>query len=251
MFWRLRTLTFYFVLSIISIIFLIFGCIPIYLLNPNYTIRYRMSVVFSYIFIFLVKFLCGLKYEVIGREKLPVDGKPYLVLLNHQSFWENIFIQLIIPKHSWVLKKELFDMPVFGWGLRTVLPIAIDRNDNTSVIQILEEGQKKIEQGLSIVMFPEGGTVKIDKNVRFKPSAAKLAISADVSIILIVLNSGVFWPKGFWIKKPGLISVKILEVISSKKYKDHDVRTLTDYIQERINKEKEILVRRAEEGYKG
>ena len=94
-------------------------------------------------------------------------------------------------------------------------------------------------------MFPEATRVKIDKNVKFKPSAAKLAMNTNSPIVLIAHNAGVFWPKGFWFRKPGLISVKILEVISVKKYAEYDVRTLTIYIENRINKEKEILVRKS------
>ncbi len=246
MFWRLRVLAFYAMLSFFVIAFFLFCCLPMHLVNADYDIRYKVAESFSYVFIFLAKVLCGIKYEVIGIEKLPKDGKPYIVLANHQSFWENLFMQLIIPKHSWVLKKELFDIPIFGWCLKTLNPVAIDRNNSRSVLQILHEGQKKIDQGLSIIIFPEGGTVKTDRNVRFKPSAAKLALNANVPIILIAHNSGVFWPKGFWFRRAGLISVKILEVINVKKYADHDVRTLTDYIQERINKEKEILVKQVE-----
>jgi 1-acyl-sn-glycerol-3-phosphate acyltransferase len=218
-------------------------------LNAGYNVRYKVAESFSYIFVFLAKFLCGIRYEVIGIEKLPKNGKPHIVLANHQSFWENLFLQLIIPKHSWVIKEELFDIPIFGWCLRTVKPIAVDRSNSRSVVQILNEGQKKIEEGLSIIMFPEATRVKIDKNVKFKPSAAKLAMSTSVPIILIAHNAGVCWPKGFWFRKPGLISVKILEVIAVEKYEDYDVRTLTDYIQDRINKEKEILVRKVEEDY--
>lgn len=242
MFWRLRVLVFYFILVFFVITFFFFLCVPIHLLGAPYSIRYKVSESFSYIFIFIAKVLCGIKYKVIGLSKLPRDGKPYLALANHQSFWENLFMQLIIPKHSWVIKKELYSIPIFGWGLRTVLPIAVDRSNSRSVIQILEEGQKKIDQGLSIVMFPEATRVKVDKNVKFKPSAAKLAISANVPIVLIAHNAGVFWPKGFWFEKPGTVTVKILEVIPVLKYKDYDVRTLTEYIQERINKEKEMLL---------
>lgn len=246
MFWRIRVLAFYFTLSLFAVIMALFLLLPVYFLKLGYSVRYKIAEIFSRIFIFLAKLLCGIKYQVTGIDKLPQDGKPYIVLANHQSFWENLFMQLIIPKHSWVLKKELFDMPVFGGGLRMLNPVAIDRSNSRSVLQILTEGQKKIEQGLHLIMFPEGGTVKIDRNVKFKPSAAKLAINANVPIVLIAHNSGVFWPKGFWFRKPGLISIRILEVISTKKYQDHDVRTLTDYIEERINKEKEILVRLAE-----
>ncbi len=82
--------------------------------------------IFSYIFIYLAKFTCGINYEVIGREKLPQNSKPYVVIANHQSFWENFFMQLIISKHSWIMKEELFDIPVFGRGLRMLDPIAIN-----------------------------------------------------------------------------------------------------------------------------
>lgn len=248
MIWRIRVLSFYFALSLFALMFFLFWCIPLQYVNVGYDGRYKGAIVFSYVFIFLAKYLTGLNYQVTGLEKLPTDGKPYLALSNHQSFWENLFMQLIIPKHSWVMKKELFNIPLFGKGLQTVSPIAIDRSVSQSVLQILNEGTKKIEEGLSIVMFPEGGTVRTNRNVKFKPSAAKLAINTNVPIVLIALNSGVYWPKGFWFRKPGTIMVKILEVIPVSKYKDHDVRTLTDYIEERINKEKEILVRLAGEG---
>lgn len=241
MFWRIRVLFFYISLALLSISFYFFLFAPLYLARTPYSIRYKVGEAFSHSFIFLVKLLCGIDYKVIGLEKLPKDGKPYLALANHQSFWENVFMQLIIPKHSWVIKRELFDIPVFGWGLRTVEPIAVDRSNSRSVLQILEQGKKKIDQGLSIVMFPEATRVKVGKCVKLKPSAAKLALNTNVPIALIVHNAGVFWPKGFWFTKPGIITVKILEVIPVKKYKDHDVRTLTEYIQERINTEKEKL----------
>ena len=110
MFWRLRVLAFYTIISLCVITFFVVCCIPMHYLNANYDIRYRVAESFSYIFIFLAKFLCGIRYEVLGIETLPKDRKPHIVLSNHQSFWENLFMQLIIPKHSWVIKKELFDM---------------------------------------------------------------------------------------------------------------------------------------------
>lgn len=242
MFWRFRILAFYLVLAVLAFAYFFFLCAPMHLLRAPYSFRYKVAESFSYSFIFIVKILCGITYKVIGAEKLPTDGKPYLALANHQSFWENVFMQIIIPKHSWVIKKELFDIPLFGWGLRTVFPIAVDRSNSRSVAQILKEGQKKIDQGLSVVMFPEATRVKVDKNVKFKPSAAKLAMNANVPIVLIAHNAGVYWPKGFWFEKPGMVIVKILEIIPVEKYKDYDVRSLTEYIQERINKEKELLV---------
>ncbi len=242
MFWQIRVLTFYTIVSfIITAIFIIF-CAPIKIFSLSYNFRYRFSVIFSYIFIYLMWIICGIKFKITGLEKLPKDGKPFLVLSNHQSFWENFFMQLIIPKHLWVIKQELFDIPFFGWCLKLLDPIAVDRNNNNSITQILEEGEKKLKQGLSIIIFPEGTRVKVERNVNFKPSAAKLALISNTPIILIAHNAGIVWPKGFWFKKSGIINVSIVEYMSSE-YVSHfnDARSLTSYIQEKINKEKNHL----------
>lgn len=240
--WRLRVLTFYAIISIVMLFFFIFLAIPIQFIGAPNSLRYKMSEVFSYIFVYLMWAVCGIKFEVEGLDKLPTDGKPYLALANHQSFWENFFMQLLIPKHSWVVKKELLDVPVFGRCLKIVRPIAVDRSNNRSVVQILDEGASKIESGLSIVMFPEATRILVDKSVSFKPSAAKLALDTKVPIALIAHNAGLFWPKGFWFKKEGTIKVKVVEFMSPKKAAKYDVRELTTYIQEKINTEKNKLV---------
>ncbi len=242
MFWRSRTLAFYTIISIFMVSFFVLFCIPMQLLRAPYAFRYKVSEVFSYIFIYLIWVICGIKYKVEGEEKLPKDGKPYLALANHQSFWENFFMQLIIPKHSWVIKRELEAIPVLGWGIKTVQPIAVDRNNSRSVAQILREGAKKIDAGLSLVMFPEATRVKVNKSVKFKASAAKLAKNTRVPIVLIAHNAGLVWPKGFWFKQSGTITVKIIEYISVEKVESLDVRDLTAYIQESINSEKNKLV---------
>lgn len=213
------------------------------LLGAPYAFRYKIAEIFSYIFIYLLWFVCEIKFELEGKEKLPSDDKPYLVLANHQSFWENFFMQLIIPKHSWVIKKELLDIPIFGWGLKSVLPIAVNRNNNGSVTQILKEGSEKIKNGLSLIVFPESTRVSVEKSIKFKASAAKLAINTGVPIVLIAHNAGLFWPKGFWFIKSGTIKVKVLEYMHPDDIANYDARTLTAYIQERINTEKNELRR--------
>jgi 1-acyl-sn-glycerol-3-phosphate acyltransferase len=242
MFWRSKTLAFYTIITIVMVSFFLLLCIPMQLLNAPYAFRYKVSEVFSYIFIYLIWVICGIKYKVEGQEHLPKDGKPYLALANHQSFWENFFMQLIIPKHSWVIKRELEVIPVLGWGIKSVQPIAVDRNNSQSVSQILREGAKKIDANLSLVMFPEATRVKVNKSVKFKASAAKLAINTGVPVVLIAHNAGLVWPKGFWFKQPGTVTVKIIEYISAEKVASFDARELTAYIQDNINIEKNKLV---------
>lgn len=240
MLWRLRVLSFYIIASINCILFFIGSYITIKLFNVKYHIKYKIAFAFSYVFILLAKNICGLKYKVSGLEKLP--SEPCVVLANHQSFWDNVFMQLIIPEHSWVIKKELFNIPFFGWGLRMVDPIAVDRKDNISVNQILREGQKKLKEGLWLIVFPESTRLKPDQTAKFKPSAVKLAEIAKVPIVLIAHNAGVFWPKGFWIKKPGVIQVKVIQVISKDDIQNLGVRVITENAQHLINTEKKILL---------
>jgi len=237
--WRLRVLIFYTLVSIATFITFIICYIPMTFFNINYDIRYKIGFVYSHVFIWLAKVTCGLNYQVSGLDKLPTT--PSIVLSNHQSFWDNIFMQIIIPEHSWVLKRELFNIPLFGWGLRMVKPIAVDRNANISVKQILTEGQKKILEGLWLIIFPESTRLKPEETKKFKPSAVKLASITKVPIVMIAHNAGVYWPKGFWIKQPGIIKVTIIDVISVEEIEQTDVRILTEKIEHVINSEKQRL----------
>ena len=112
-------------------------------------------------------------------------------------------MQLIIPKHSWFDKRELFNIPFFGWGLKMVDPIAVPRRNNISIKQILREGQKKkLQDGLWLIVFPESTRLRPEQSTKFKPSAIRLEVTEKVPIVLMAHNAGVYWPKGFWINKP-------------------------------------------------
>ncbi len=240
-FWRLRILSFYCIIVIILLLMLVVSLI-VNIFSMSYFIRYKLAELFSIFFVFFLKIILNINYKVSGLDKLPKDKDPYLVLANHQSFWENFFMQIIIPIHSWVIKKELYYIPVFGFLLKMLNPIAINRKNSMSVTEILNEGVKKIESGLSLVIFPESTRVPVDRSVKFKPSAAKLALTTGVPIVMIVHNAGLFWPKGFWFLKSGTITVKVIEVISKAELFKYDTRSLTNYIESRINREKGLLI---------
>lgn len=239
--WRLRVISFYIIISLVILFFFVFLCIPIFILKPGYETRFKTGVLFSNIYVHLLWVICGIKYEIEGLELLPKD-EPYIAAPNHQSFWENFAMQMIVRKHSLIIKKELLNIPVLGWGFRAGKPIAVDRGFSMSVKQIIEKGKERIDQGLSLVIFPEGTRVKPGRNVPLKPSAAKLATLCNVPVAIIVLNSGHFWPKGFWIIKPGTVKVKVVEVISKEKVASfEDARALNTYMQEVMHREKEML----------
>lgn len=236
LFWKTRVITYYVALAIVSVIYLL----PLLILSfagASYYMRYSVAKSYAWVFVNLTNIICGIDYEIEGKELIP-EG-PAIIMSNHQSFWDNIIMPHIFPMQSWVIKKELYDIPVFGLGLRLVEPIAVDRSDNASVKQIINMGMEKIAEGLWVVIFPEATRVPVGRRVKLKPSGVKLAQEAGVPILLMVHNAGLFWPKGFWIKKSGTIKVKIGPTI--KVSSTDDVRAVTQEIENWILEEKDII----------
>ena len=158
--------------------------------------------------------LCGLKFTVEGRERIPAGN--HIVLSNHTSAWETVAQFLIFPPQVWVLKRELLWIPFVGWGLKLLRPIAIDRGEgHRAVNQVIEQGKARLEDGLWIIIFPEGTRVVAGETRRFGVSGALLAVASGKSLVPLSHNAGTFWPRRGFLKKPGTIRVIIGEPIES------------------------------------
>ena len=202
----------------------IFGIIapPIAICLPGIH-RQKVLNVHNAILLFLFRVFCGVKINVQGRENL-VKGTTYVIVANHQSEWETYFIQVLVTPLSTVLKKELLSVPFFGWGLRMVQPIAIDRRQKTNALkQIMKQGKERLLGGRSVVIFPEGTRVPVGEEKSFNKGAAMLATSANRSILPIVHNAGEVWPGKKWLKTPGTINVIIGEAIEAEGKKTNDL----------------------------
>ncbi|MDH5516193.1 MAG: 1-acyl-sn-glycerol-3-phosphate acyltransferase [Gammaproteobacteria bacterium] len=176
--------------------------------------RYRFIRLWARFNIWWLKITCGVKYQVIGKENLPAGGM--LFLSKHQSTWETMAFQQILPPHVWVLKRELFKVPFFGWGLKMLRPIAIDRSaGRRAVEQLVDQGIKKLTSGWSVMIFPEGTRVLPGKQVRYKLGGAILASQANYPLVPVAHNAGEFWPKHSFIKWPGTITVVIGKPINA------------------------------------
>ncbi|SBS37080.1 1-acyl-sn-glycerol-3-phosphate acyltransferase [Marinomonas spartinae] len=166
--------------------------------------------------LFVFRVLCGVKIEIIGREHINKE-RPVVLVANHQSEWETYVLQVLMAPVSTVLKKELLSVPFFGWGLRMVQPIAIDRSKRTNALkQIMSQGKERLEDGRSVLIFPEGTRTKPTEEKEFNKGAAMLATSANVPILPVVHNAGYAWPSKSFLKKPGAIRVVIGPVIESE-----------------------------------
>jgi len=163
---------------------------------------------------------CGVKYQVIGRENIPTEGA-FIVMANHQSTWETFAIPCIFPQHlSWVMKRELLKIPFFGWGLRLIRPIAIDRAAGRAAVkQISHQGKALLEEGISIVIFPEGTRVAPGEKLPYKIGGAILASHAGFPVVPVAHNAGESWRRHAWIKRPGTITVSIGPAFATKNRK--------------------------------
>ena len=160
----------------------------------------------------LARIICGLKYDIEGIENVPKGAA--IVMSNHQSTWETLVYQKILPPQLWVVKKELLKVPIFGWGLALCEPIAVDRKAGRKAMdQLVEQGKQKLDQGRWIVIFPEGTRIAPGVKAKYKIGGSMLASKVDYPILPIATNAGEYWPKHSLIKWPGTIKVVIGEPI--------------------------------------
>ncbi len=231
--WYLRLIIFYMGVIPATVIIATLGwiCAPL----PSLWC-YKIITSWSHFFIWWAKVICGLKYEVVGLENLPTA--PYVVLCNHQSMWETIFMQVLLPPQSWVLKRELLWIPFFGWGLALIKPIAVSRANLRDIRIILQKGMQRINAGRCVVFYPEGTRLAPHEQKRFSRTGAALAIAANVPIIPIAHNAGLFWPRGPWIKQPGTIQVRIGSAVTAE---PQDASVFTTAAENWINEQKARL----------
>ena len=194
------------------VITVIFAVISLFTFPFKPITRYRIITAWSHLVIVLARLICGVRYRVIGLDNLP--RAPCIVLSKHQSAWETLAYQVILPPQVWVLKRELLRVPFFGWGLAMMSPIAIDRGSATRALkQTLEQGKSRLSDGWWSVIFPEGTRIAPGKRGRYHLGGAWLACKTGAPVLPIAHNAGTVWGRNAFIKYPGTITVSFGPVI--------------------------------------
>jgi 1-acyl-sn-glycerol-3-phosphate acyltransferase len=199
--------------------------------------RYRIISGWSRLVIGLAKILLGIDWRVEGREHLP--ARPAVILSNHQSAWETMAFQLIFPPQVHVLKRELLWIPFFGWGLALMSPIAIDRSRGVAALRAMaRRGRERLEQGFWVVVFPEGTRVRPGERRPYQLGGAWLAAAAGAPVVPVAHNAGLVWPRNAFVKRPGMITVRIGPSIEPA---DRDPKTLNDMAEAWIEEQQKAL----------
>ena len=161
---------------------------------------------------------CKIKLVVEGEENVPTE--PCVIVSNHQGQWETFSMQYLFHPLCTLLKRELLYIPLWGWAMKLLNPIAINRSKpKEAIVQTLDEGSKRLKSGLYVLLFPEGTRVAAGRVGNYARSSFELAKRNNVKVLPICHNSGDCWPAHKFLKNSGTIKLSIgqpFNVVDSK-----------------------------------
>jgi 1-acyl-sn-glycerol-3-phosphate acyltransferase len=172
----------------------------------------------------------GLTHRVVGRENLPPG--PAILASKHQSSWETLSFTLLFDDIAIVLKRELLFIPVVGWAMARAGNVAVTRGDGAAALRgLVKQAKAAVAEGRSIVIFPEGTRVTPGDSRPYQVGTAALYRQLGVPVVPIALNSGLFWGRRKWIKRPGVLTLEILPPIQPGLPRDAFMKTLQESIE--------------------
>src|SRR5216684_2866866 len=180
--------------------------------------------------LWLLRVTCGLSHRLRGLENLPAG--PVIIACKHQSSWETMAFTLLFSDIAIVLKRELLFIPVVGWAMARAGNIAVDRGEGAAALRgLLRQAKAVIADGRSILIFPEGKRVAVGDERPYHVGTAALYRQLGVPVVPVALNSGLFWGRRQFIKRPGIIDVEMLPAIPPGLSRDAFMTTLRAHIE--------------------
>ena len=180
----------------------------------GYRPAWRFARAYCRILLTWVRWTCGIRHVVEGWENVPAT--PVVIMAKHQSAWETLFMEGTFPAQCWIVKRELLWLPFVGWGLLAVRAIAIDRSSGHAARdQILEQGARRLAQGMWVSIFPEGTRIAPGKRGRYGIGGAYLATRTGTPILPLAHNAGELWGRYAFRKRAGVVKVVIGPLIQT------------------------------------
>lgn len=190
-----------------------------------------------------LKHICRLEHRLVGRVDL-LEG-PALVACKHQSAWDTLIFYALCSDPTYVMKKELLSIPLYGWHAQKQKMIPVDRKGGgVALKRMLAMAQEAIAEGRQIVIFPQGTRTPVRSDAKdwpYHPGVMALYNKLDLPCVPVALNSGLFWGRRTFAKKPGLITVEVLDAIPAGLKRAEFMHELETRI--------ETATRRLEEGH--
>lgn len=182
--------------------------------------------------LWLLKHVAGARSDLTGLENLPEGGA--IVASKHQSVWEILSLLTVVERPTFILKKELLAIPLFGSFARHMKMIPVDRGKRGNAIpQMMEAAAEAVASGRRIIIFPEGTRTKVGAEVDYRQGVFRLYEALGLPVVPVAINSGLYWPRNSFIKRPGTIRADFLPVIQPGLDRPHFIGALRGAIEAR------------------
>ena len=231
-----------FIKSLIFNIFLYVGLIIIFILAiPTLILPSKFTIFFGKLsakyIVLILRLILNTKVIFHGIENLKkVDN--FFIASAHQSMFETFALQIPLDGPIFILKKELLNIPLFGWYLRKIGAIAIVRETTTKEnLNFFDKIKEKIKKGKRpLLIFPQGTRVKLNEQPSFKKGVGRIYKALELPCIPVALNTGKIWPKNSFMKYPGDIHISFLEPIMSGNNSEEFTKDIENKIYTEIRK---------------
>ena len=231
-----------FIKSLIFNIFIYSGLILIFILAiPTLVLPDKCTIFFGRLsakyIVLILKLVMNTKVIFHGEENLKKVDR-FFVASAHQSMFETFALQIPLDGPIFILKKELLNIPLFGWYLRKIGSIAIIRETTTKEnLNFFDKIKKKLKESKRpLLIFPQGTRVKLEEQPPFKKGVGRIYKALNLPCIPVALNTGKVWPKNSFMKFSGDIHISFLEPIMPGKDNDEFLREIESKIYKEIKK---------------
>jgi 1-acyl-sn-glycerol-3-phosphate acyltransferase len=168
--------------------------------------------------LWLLRTVAGIRVRVTGQEHLPRAGAGAIIAAKHQSAFDTIVWLVLLPRPVYVLKRELMAVPVWGWLARHCGHVGVDRKAGAAALRtMVRDAAAAVRDGAQVVIFPEGTRTAPGTRVPYQPGVAALAAAAGPAalVIPVATDSGRFWGRRAFRKRPGTLAVAVLPPLPS------------------------------------
>ena len=180
--------------------------------------------------LWLLRVICGLKVEFRGLERITLG--PLIVAAKHQSTWETFVLVTLLDHPTFIVKRELMWLPLFGWFMWKGGMIPVNRGAGAPVLaEMAKRARNEIRGGRQLVIFPEGTRRAPGAEPRYRYGVAHLYAEIGVPCIPVALNSGLYWRRRSFLRWPGTVRVEVLDPIPPGLDKDEFLARLQSDIE--------------------
>ena len=227
-----------------NFLFLIFFFLGIILISiifiPSFFLPQRIVLfggkIMGYWSAFCLRFFLSTKIIIKGKENI-INNSKFFIASSHQSMFETFFLQTIFNSPVFILKKELLQIPIFGWYLKKIGSISIDRNkttkDNLGFFDQISKIINKSDRPL--IIFPQGTRLAPKERQPFKKGASRIYDELKISCQPIAINSGYIWPKKGSLSSNLQLTISILKPIEAGMNKEIFLETLQKNIYSELD----------------